>query len=60
VVKPGSEEVVPFNELSVTGGVVNSYHAAKKASTVKGKKKAGEGAAGSGGAGKGGKKNGRA
>jgi subtilisin family serine protease len=39
VKKPGTEELVPFNSLSVTGGVVNAYKAVQKASKVKGKKK---------------------
>lgn len=39
VKKPGSDETVPFSTLSVSGGVVNVYDAAKKAKTVKGKKK---------------------
>lgn len=36
---PGTGELVPFSELCVSGGVVNAYEAAKKAATVKGKKK---------------------
>ena len=40
VKKPGNpEEIVPFNTLSVTGGTINGFEAAKKASTVKPKKK---------------------
>ncbi|HFA51667.1 MAG TPA: peptidase S8 [Bacteroidetes bacterium] len=40
VKKPGGNgELVPFSELSVTGGAVNGYEAIKKASTVKPKKK---------------------
>jgi len=39
VIKPGTEEKVPFRSLSVTGGVVNAYKAVQKANTVKGKKK---------------------
>lgn len=42
VKKPGANEgdaLVSFEELSVTGGVINGYEAAKKASTVKPKKK---------------------
>ncbi len=39
VTRPGSEEVVPFSQLSVTGGIVNAYEAVKMASQVKGKKK---------------------
>lgn len=37
--KPGTEEVVPFSQLSVTGGVVNTYTAVAKAKKTKGKKK---------------------
>ncbi len=37
---PGDEEkIVPFTNLCVTGGAVNGYEAAKKAATVKGKRK---------------------
>ncbi|MCU0348824.1 MAG: S8 family peptidase, partial [Saprospiraceae bacterium] len=37
---PGDEEkLVPFTDLCVTGGVVNGFEAAKKAATVKGKRK---------------------
>ena len=39
--EPGSEVLVPFSQLSVTGGVVNAYEAIKLASQVKGKKKGG-------------------
>ncbi len=40
VKKPGSkEEVVPFQSLSVTGGIVNAYEAVKLAQKTKGKKK---------------------
>ncbi|MCB9040642.1 MAG: S8 family serine peptidase [Lewinellaceae bacterium] len=39
--EPGSEVLVPFSQLSVTGGVVNAYEAIKLASQVKGKKKSG-------------------
>ncbi len=42
VKKPGAEEgdpLVPFSELSVSGGVVNVYKAVKQAQTTKGKKK---------------------
>lgn len=42
VIKPGTEELVDFSELSVTGGVVNVYKAVEKAAKTKGKK-AGEG-----------------
>ena len=52
---PGSDKVVPFTDLCVTGGVVNSYEAVKKAATVKGKKKSNKGGKG-GGADKAGKK----
>jgi len=40
VIKPGTKnEKVPFTDLSMTGGVLNSYTAVKKAMNVKGKKK---------------------
>lgn len=39
VMKPGTEELVPFSELSVTGGVINMYNAVQKAMQTKGKKK---------------------
>lgn len=39
VKKPGTEEMVPFNSLSVTGGVVNVYKAVKQAQSTKGKNK---------------------
>jgi subtilisin family serine protease len=39
VVKPGTEEKVPFSELSVSGGVVNAYKAIEMASETKGKGK---------------------
>jgi len=40
VKRPGGDgELVPFSDLSVTGGVVNVYEAMKKADSVKGKKK---------------------
>ena len=41
VKKPGTKsgELVPFSELSVTGGTINGYEAVKKAETVKPKKK---------------------
>ncbi|MEZ4933385.1 MAG: S8 family peptidase [Saprospiraceae bacterium] len=40
VKKPGSKtELVPFSDLSVSGGTINSYEAMKKAATVKPKKK---------------------
>lgn len=37
--KPGSDDVVPFSTLSVSGNTVNMYNAVKLAQTVKGKKK---------------------
>jgi len=39
VKKPGADELVNFNELSVTGGVVNLDSAIKMAALVKGKRK---------------------
>lgn len=39
VKEPGSEVMVPFSQLSVTGGIVNAYEAIKLAGQVKGKKK---------------------
>ena len=39
VKKPGSDEMVPFSELSTTGGVLNAYEAIKLAMHTKGKKK---------------------
>lgn len=39
VIKPGTEDSVPFSSLSVSGGVVNAYKAVQKATKVKGKKK---------------------
>ncbi len=39
VKQPGSDELVPFSKLCVTGGVVNSFTAVKKAMNMKGKKK---------------------
>ena len=51
VKEPGSEVLVPFSQLSVTGGIVNAYDAIQLASQVKGKKKGGsQGTAASGGA----------
>jgi cell wall-associated protease len=35
VIVPGSMEVVPFNQLSITGGMVNAYEAVKLAETIK-------------------------
>ncbi|GJM32264.1 MAG: peptidase S8 [Saprospiraceae bacterium] len=42
--KPGTEETVNFKELSVTGGVVNTYKAVELAMKTKGKKKGGKNA----------------
>jgi len=39
VKKPGSDELVPFSELSQTGGVVNGYNAVRLADKTLGKKK---------------------
>ncbi|WP_233752663.1 S8 family peptidase [Flavilitoribacter nigricans] len=39
VIKPGTEELVPFSDLSVTGGMVNAYEAVKQAMMTKGKRK---------------------
>lgn len=39
VIKPGTEEKVPFVALSKTGAVVNAYEAVKMAMDTKGKKK---------------------
>ncbi len=40
VAKPGSkDEKIKFDELSVSGGIVNAYEAVEKASETKGKKK---------------------
>lgn len=39
VIKPGSEETVPFADLSATGGLANTYTAVKMAEKTKGKKK---------------------
>lgn len=36
---PGSGELVPFSQLSVSGGVINLYKAAQEAKSTKGKKK---------------------
>jgi hypothetical protein len=35
VKKPGSDEIVKFEELSVTGGIVNAYNAVKMAMEMK-------------------------
>ncbi len=39
VVKPGTDEKIKFSDLSVTGGILNSYKAMEKASKTKGKRK---------------------
>ena len=39
VVKPGSSEMVPFSQLSTSGGILNSYNAVRLATQTKGKKK---------------------
>jgi cell wall-associated protease len=39
VKKPGTDELVDFKELCVTGGYINTYEALKLASKTKGKKK---------------------
>ena len=39
VKQPGTDEMVNFSDLSVSGGVVNVYRAVQKAETTKGKKK---------------------
>lgn len=39
VKRPGDKEMVPFADLCVTGGVINSYKAVQKAKQTKGKKK---------------------
>lgn len=46
VKEPGSDVLVPFSQLSVTGGVVNAYEAIQLASKVKGRKKSSAGTAG--------------
>jgi len=38
VKKPGTQDLVPFSSLSVTGGTVNAYEAVKLAMNTKGKK----------------------
>jgi cell wall-associated protease len=61
VKKPGGDgELVPFTDLSVTGGVVNVYEAIKKAGTVKGKKKSSKNSRSRGGRNGGNAKKGRA
>jgi len=42
VKKPGTQDLVPFSELSSTGGFVNLYKAIEYASKMKGKKKLGK------------------
>ena len=37
--KPGTDELVPFSDLSVTGGIIDISSAIKKAAQMKGKKK---------------------
>ncbi len=44
VKKPGTQDLVPFSSLSVTGGTVNAYEAVKLAMETKGKKKIKKGA----------------
>lgn len=39
VQKPGTEQLVPFSDLSVTGGMVDAYEAVKQAMLTKGKRK---------------------
>ena len=39
VKKPGTDEMVPFSELSVSGGTLNMYNAVEMALKTKGKKK---------------------
>ena len=39
VKKPGTDEMVPFSELSVSGGILNMYNAVELALKTKGKKK---------------------
>lgn len=39
VKRPGDKKMVPFSELCVTGGIINSYTAVQKAKNTKGKKK---------------------
>jgi subtilisin family serine protease len=35
VTKPGSTELVPFNQLSISGGIVNAYEAIKMAEAIR-------------------------
>jgi cell wall-associated protease len=37
--RPGSDDLVPFSDLSVTGGMVNAYDAVRQALLTKGKRK---------------------
>jgi len=46
VKKPGPKTLVPFSDLSVSGGVVNAYKAVQMASKTQGKKKVNAGGAG--------------
>jgi len=39
VIKPGSDEKIPFSQLSRSGGTINAYNAVKLAERTKGKKK---------------------
>ncbi len=39
VIKPGTNELVPFEDLSVSGGIANVFNAMIKANEVQGKKK---------------------
>lgn len=39
VIRPGSNEKVPFSSLCSTGGIVNAYNALKLAATIKGERK---------------------
>ena len=34
VYRPGTESIVPFSSLSVSGGIVNAYEAIKKAEEI--------------------------
>ncbi len=35
---PGNEKMVPFSDLSSSGGIINAYEAVKLASTLKGER----------------------
>ncbi|MBK8492333.1 MAG: S8 family peptidase [Saprospirales bacterium] len=50
VKKPGSKTLVPFSDLSISGGVVNVYKAVQAAENTKGKKKSNSGNGGGGAA----------